>query len=105
MELIEKTIFISYAREDSEASERLYNGLKSVGLIPWRDKDVIKPGQNWKIAIRKGIKSSRYFIPLFSTKSIDKIGYVQKELKYAIDTYDQFPESEIYIIPARLDDC
>jgi len=100
-----KTVFISYAREDSEASERLYNDLKNAGLIPWRDKDVIKPGQNWKIAIRKGIKSSRYFIPLFSSKSVDKIGYVQKEFKYAIDNYDQFPESDIYIIPTRLDDC
>jgi len=99
------TVFISYAREDSEESQRLYNDLKDVGLIPWRDKDVIKPGQNWKIAIRKGIKSSRYFIPLFSSKSVEKIGYVQKEFKYAIDNYDQFPESEIYIIPARLDNC
>jgi hypothetical protein len=100
-----KTVFISYAREDSEASQRLYNDLKNAGLIPWRDKDVIKPGQNWKIAIRKGIKSSRYFIPLFSSESVEKIGYVQKEFKYAIDNYNQFPESEIYIIPARLDNC
>src|SRR3954447_18445814 len=100
-----KTVFISYAREDSEASEKLYDDLKNAGLIPWRDKDVIKPGQNWKIAIRKGIKSSRYFIPLFSTGSVEKIGYVQREFKYAIDNFDQFPESEIYIIPARLDNC
>ncbi len=101
----EKTVFISYAIEDSEASERLYNDLKNAGLIPWRDKEVIKPGQNWKIAIRKGIKSSRYFIPLFSSKSVEKISFVQKEFQYALDNYDQFPESEIYIIPARLDNC
>ncbi len=76
-----KTVFISYAREDSADSERLYNDLKNAGLFPWRDKDVIKPGQNWKIAIRKGIKSSRYFIPLFSSKSVEKIGYVQKGIQ------------------------
>ncbi len=29
----------------------------------------------------------------------------KKEFKYAIDNYDQFPESETYIIPARLDSC
>ncbi len=73
-----KTVFISYEREGSEASEKLYNDLKSVGLIPWRTKDVIKPGQNWKIAIRKGIKNSRLFIPLFSSKSVEKIGYSKK---------------------------
>ena len=31
--------------------------------------------------------------------------YVQKEIKYAIDNYDIYPESEISIIPARLDNC
>ena len=30
--------------------------------------------------------------------------YVQKEIKYAIDTYDIYPESEISIIP-KLDYC
>lgn len=100
-----KTVFISYAREDASAAERLYQDLKNVGAIPWRDKDAIRAGENWKIAIRKAIKTNRYFVPLFSSKSVEKIGYVQKEFKYAIDNYDKFPESQIYIIPARLDDC
>ena len=72
------TVFISYAREDANHAEKLYNNLKSYGLNPWRDKNAIKPGQNWKIAIRKAIKDSRYFIPLFSSNSIKKIGEVQK---------------------------
>ncbi len=29
----------------------------------------------------------------------------KKEFKYAIDNYDEFPESEVYIIPVRLNDC
>lgn len=105
MDIISKTVFISYAREDSEDAEKLYKCLKQAGLNPWRDKDAIRPGENWKIAIRKAIKSSRYFIPLFTSKSVKKIGYVQREFKYAIDNYDQFPESDIYIIPVRLDNC
>ena len=100
-----KTVFISYAREDSTSAERLSNDLKRAGLIPWLDRDVILPGLNWKIAIRKAIKNCRYFIPLFSSNSVEKIGYVQKEFKYAIDNYDRFPESKIYIIPIRLNEC
>ena len=100
-----KTVFISYAHEDAKFAERLYQDLKNAGLIPWRDKDAIRVGENWKIAIRKAIKTNRYFIPLFSSNSVEKIGYIQKEFKYAIDNYDKFPESQIYIIPARLDDC
>ena len=100
-----KTVFISYSREDPEHAERLYSDLKKVGLTPWRDKDALRPGENWKIAIRTAIKNCRFFIPLFSSKSVDKIGYVQKEFKYAIDIFDKFPENKVYIIPARLDDC
>jgi hypothetical protein len=105
MDVTSKTVFISYAREDPEHAERLYKDLKKAGLIPWRDKDAIRPGENWKIAIRTAIKNSRFFIPLFSSNSVEKIGYIQKEFKYALDIFDKFPENKVYIIPVRLDDC
>lgn len=34
----EKTVFISYAQEDSEYSQKLYTDLKNAGLIPWRQR-------------------------------------------------------------------
>ena len=60
-------VFISYAREDTEAANRLYNDLKMAGLDPWLDTQSLLAGQNWKIAIRDAIKNSRYFIPLLSS--------------------------------------
>ena len=99
------TVFISYAREDARHAEKLYNDLKNAGVKPWRDKDSLKAGENWKVAISKAIKNSRYFIPMFSSNSVDKIGYVQAEFKYAIEALDRYPESGIYIIPVRLDNC
>jgi hypothetical protein len=101
----EITVFISYAREDSDAAKRLYEELKNAGLIPWLDKESLIAGQNWKIAINKAIKKSRYFIPIFSSSSVEKRGYVQKEFKYALDVFDEFPESQIFVIPVRLNDC
>ena len=47
----EKTIFISYANEDSEIAKKLYYDLKKEGFIPWIDFEDLKPGQNWKDAI------------------------------------------------------
>jgi hypothetical protein len=44
--------------------------------------------QNWKIAINKDIKESRYFIPVFSSVSVAKRGYVQKEFRYALGVYE-----------------
>jgi TIR domain len=74
-------------------------------LKPWLDKEDLLPGQTWNSEIRKAIKNSRYFIGLFSSTSIQKRGYIQKEFKFALDVLDEFPEGEIFAIPARLDDC
>ena len=80
----ETTVFISYAREDSNAAERLHKDLKDAGLTPWLDKESLIAGQNWKIAINKAIKNSRYFIPIFSSISVSKRGYVQKRIQVCI---------------------
>lgn len=100
-----KTVFISYAREDSAEAERLYKNLKEAGAKPWLDKREIRAGQNWRLAISKAIKNTRYVLPLFSSRWVSKIGYVNKELKYALDILDNYPEDAIFIIPVRLDDC
>jgi hypothetical protein len=68
------------------------------------DKHNLLPGQLWKPAIRDAIKKSRYFVAIISKHSIDKRGFVQAEFKQGLETLEEFPESEIYVIPARLDD-
>lgn len=40
-----------------------------------------------------------------SNKSVTKEGYVQKEIKLALDLADEKPEGVIFIIPVKLDDC
>jgi len=97
-------VFIGYAREDEAVAIRLYNDLTSAGLDVWIDKKSLLAGQEWRSTIRKAIKDSRYFISLISRNSVPKRGFVQKELKIALDILDEFPESDIYIIPVRLDE-
>jgi hypothetical protein len=97
-------VFISYAREDSKDANRLYNDLKISGLDPWLDTESLLGGQKWRIAIKEAIKNSRYFIPLLSSNSVEKIGYVQREFKEAFEVLKEFPESKIFVIPARLDE-
>ncbi len=98
-------IFISYAREDSQYANRLYNDLKNAGLNPWLDKEELSPGQNGDKEIKKAIKNSKFFLPLFSSTSVAKRGYIQKEFRLAIDTADEIPEGQIFIIPIRIDEC
>lgn len=45
------------------------------------------------------------FLPLLSSQSVNRRGYYQRELKLAIDTAEEIPEGQLFIIPLRLDDC
>ena len=98
-------VFISYARPDYDKASRLYTDLKTRGLNPWLDKESILPGQDWDNEIKRAIKKSRFFIALLSSNSVTKIGYVQRELKNALEKQEEFPEPNTYLIPARLDEC
>jgi hypothetical protein len=99
----EDLVFISYAREDREWAERLYMDLRKEDVNAWLDIRCLAAGANWKIEIRKAIRSSRHFVLLLSRHSVTKRGFVQKEIKEALDVLRGFPTGTIYLIPARLD--
>ncbi len=98
-------VFISYAREDMAMAQQVFHDLKRNGVDPWLDDEALLPGHNWKLEIGTAIKSCDYFLALLSSQSVSKRGYVQKELKKALDILGEFPKSRIFLIPARLDDC
>lgn len=103
---VRRRVFISYAHEDIESARRIYQQLKAVdGLDPWFDKESLLPGIKWRPAIKKAIRESDFFIALLSNKSTKKRGYVQTEMKEALEIWDQFPEDKPYLIPVRLNKC
>ena len=97
-------IFISYAKEDSAMAERLHSELSDRGLNAWIDKKNIAPGANWKIEISRAIVRARYFCLLISERSVNKRGYVQREIKEGLSVMQELPTGSIYIVPIRLDD-
>src|SRR3977135_4065224 len=56
-------------------------------------------------AIKKAIRESDFFIALLSKRSTAKGGYVQAEMKEALEIWDQFPEDKAFLIPIRLEAC
>jgi len=98
-------VFLSYAREDEEPARRLYADLCQKGVDVWFDKVSLLPGQKWRQVIHQAIGESRYFVALLSSNSVTKRGFVQKELKVALNQLDEFPDPDIFIIPVRLDNC
>jgi|SRR5689334_2620051 len=95
--------FISYAREDRVLALQLYRDLRAKGAHPWIDIEDLLGGEDWKLAISAAIGKSSHFIALISAKSVSKQGYVQKELRQALDLLDTFPPGEVFLIPVRLD--
>lgn len=98
-------IFISYAREDLITARRISASLREYKLEPWLDVEKLQPGQNWRQAIESAIKASAFFIALLSSNSVNKRGFVQKELRTALDVLQEMPPSQVYMIPVRIDEC
>ena len=99
------TVFISYAREDRRAAEQVVDFLLSEGVKVWVDYLNIRPGEKWAEAIAYAIPRARYFLVLLSNHSLSKKGFVQKEVKTAWEVAEEDPDNEIFVIPARLEDC
>ncbi len=98
-------IFLCHASEDKPQVIEIYRKLKSEGFKPWLDKMDLRPGEYWEKEIKKVLRHSRFIIIFFSNYSVSKRGYVQKEFKLALDTLQQIPEGQIFVIPARLEAC
>ena len=98
-------VFLSYAREDEKSASKLYKELIEAEFKTWFDQESLAPGVSWRPTITKAIRQSRYFIALLSSRSVSKKGFVQSELRQALEVLDEYPENETYLIPARLDPC
>jgi hypothetical protein len=55
--------------------------------------------------IKKAVKKCRFFLPMFSSQSLAKRGDIQREFRLGIETLEEIPEDQIFIIPIRIDDC
>jgi len=98
-------VFLCHASADKPKVRELYRTLKRRGVQPWLDAEDLIPGQNWEVEIPKALLSSDAIIICLTPNSVDKEGYVQKEIKFALDKAMEMPEGRIFIIPARLEDC
>ena len=98
-------IFLCYAEPDRQKVSKLYNLLVAEGFDPWMDTKKLLPGMNWRLTIEKAIHDSDFFIACMSYNSVNRRGFLQKEIKISLDILDQMLDEDIYLIPARLEAC
>ena len=52
------------------------------------DEDLV-PGQDWQAEIQRAVRTSEVVIVCLSTCAVNKEGFVQKEIKFALDCAKQ----------------
>lgn len=97
--------FLCYSLQDKLAVSNLYKYLVNQGIDVWLTEEKLLPGQERGFEIAKAIRNAKVVIICLSKCSVSEEGYVQKEIKYALDIADEKPDGTIFIIPVRLDDC
>jgi Leucine-rich repeat (LRR) protein len=99
-------IFLCHASQDKYIVHELYQRLVAEGWIePWLDAKKLLPGQDWQAEIRNAVESADNVIIFLSNTSINKDGFIQKELRLAKEIALEKSEGSIFLIPLRLDDC
>jgi tetratricopeptide (TPR) repeat protein len=98
-------VFLCHTSGDKPVVRDLYHRLRADGIDPWLDEENLVAGQEWQLEIPKAVRASDVVIICISRKSITKAGYVQEEIKYALDVADEQPEGAIFLIPLKLEEC
>src|SRR5436190_143577 len=104
-EMPDNAVFISYAREDLPAVQRLKAGLDAAGIRTWFDLDRLEGGDDYDRKIQRNIARCSYFIPVVSATTERRLeGYFRREWSYAIDRARNTAERALFILPICIDD-
>ena len=104
-EMPDNAVFISYAREDLAAVQRLKAGLDAAGIRTWFDLERLEGGDDYDRKIQRNIARCSYFIPVVSASTDSRLeGYFRREWSYAMDRARNMADEAIFILPVCVDD-
>jgi hypothetical protein len=104
-EMPDNAIFISYAREDLPAVQRLKSAMDAAGLTTWFDLDRLEGGDDYDRKIHGNIARCSFFLPVISANTQRRHeGYFRREWSYAVDRARNIAEGAVFIVPLCIDD-
>jgi hypothetical protein len=104
-EMPDNAVFISYAREDLPAVQRLKAAMDAAGLVTWFDLDRLEGGDEFDRKIRANIARCSYFVPIVSATTQRRLeGYFRREWSYAVDRSLNIADGAVFILPVCIDD-
>ena len=104
-EMPANAIFISYAREDLPAVQRLKAGMDAAGLTTWFDLDRLESGDDYDRKIRANVARCSFFMPVISATTDKRLeAYFRREWSYAVDRVRNMAGGAVFILPVCIDD-
>src|SRR3954452_20542999 len=99
-----KSVFLSYASQDSEVALRICEALRAQGLEVWFDQSELRGGDAWDAKIRKQIKECALFVPIISANTqARREGYFRIEWKLAAQRTHAIAEGTPFLLPVVVD--
>jgi hypothetical protein len=100
----ENAVFISYAREDLPAVQRIKAGLDAAGITTWFDMERLEVGDDYDRKIQRNIARCSYFIPVISATTQRRMeGYFRREWSYAMDRVRNMADGAVFLLPVTID--
>jgi len=99
-------VFLSYAREDTDAARRIADALRGFGVEVWFDQSELRGGDAWDQKIRRQIKDCALFLPVISQHTQARgEGYFRLEWKLAVERTHLMAEGMPFLAPVAIDDA
>jgi hypothetical protein len=103
-EMPDNAVFISYAREDLAAVQKLKAGLDAAGVTTWFDMERLESGDDYDRKIQRNIARCAYFIPVISIATERRHeAYFRREWSYALDRARNMADGALFVLPVTID--
>ncbi|MBM3855192.1 MAG: TIR domain-containing protein, partial [Verrucomicrobia bacterium] len=98
-------VFLSYAREDTVAAQRIADTLRAGGIEVWFDLTGLVGGDAWDGKIRRQIKECALFMPIVSANTQARTeGYFRLEWRLADQRTHLMGKSRAFLVPVCIDE-
>lgn len=98
-------VFLCHCSEDKAVVREIDRMLKADGFRPWFDEADIPPAAEWDDEIQRALRMSDAVVVCLSKTFSRKEGYVQKELRAAMELALEKLDGAKFLIPVRLEEC
>ena len=99
-----KAVFLSYAREDTDAARGIADALRGFGVEVWFDQSELRGGDQWDAKIKKQIRECALFLPLVSAQTQARSeGYFRREWKLAVERTHDMAAGRAFVVPVVID--